>query len=196
MKYLKLLQERTGQLAIGRSTLRNQGAPKVIETTRTYLQRMNLSTLKKIDSETKYNNFLERHTKALSKKFPGKAKGNWGAARKAINIFIRDCLYNQYLSEAYDIDRLEAWLEVPLDRDVAENLIKKHPNKLPRWISIRSLDKGASDKFQNQALISAANEGVARVHLDIKYWRNGKYTTNKAYSGQAAECNGYTESNN
>lgn len=37
--YIKKLQERTGQLAIGRSTLRNQGASGVIEKARGYLKK-------------------------------------------------------------------------------------------------------------------------------------------------------------
>lgn len=177
--YIKLLQERTGQLAIGRSTLRKQGAPGVIDTARSYLQKMNLKPLKNIDSEDKYQKFLNRHTNSLANSFPAGAKGNWGAARKAINIFMRDCLYNLYLCTEYSIQVLEPWLEVPLDKDVGKKLNENDPN-LPKWKSIKYLKGEVSDKFQTSAQKLGEKEGVSRVHLDIKFWRNGIYTTNKA----------------
>lgn len=174
-EYLTILQKRTGVLAIGRSTLRNQGAPGVIEKARDYLKVIDLKPLKKIDTETKLKNYLQKHTIKLSNNFPRGAKGNWGAARKAINIFLRDCLYNQYLSKEYGFHKLEKWLEVPLDGDVANKLKSKHPDSELKWKSIKSLGKEMSDKFQSYASQSAKLDGVSRVHLDIKYWRNGNY---------------------
>ncbi len=168
-----------GYLAIGASTLRNQGAPQVIETARLYLQGINLNLLKKINSESQYLNFINRHTNALSNKVPAGAKGNWGAARKAINIFMRDCLYNQYLTKQYGINKLEEWLEVPLDKDVANNIIKGCNCNLHPWKSIKSLDKDTSDRYQVCAYMIAKKEKIPRVHLDIIYWREGKYATNK-----------------
>ena len=178
MKYIKLLQNRTGELAIGRSTLRNQGAPKVIETARNYLKTMNLKPLNKVSSQNDYLKYLDKHTIKLSQTFPKGAKGNWGAARKAINIFIRDCLYNQYLSAEYNLNKLEKWLEVPLDNDVATN-IRKKCKTLPTWKSIKSLTQDVSNQYQQCAQIIGNKEKVARVHLDIKYWRNGNQATNK-----------------
>ena len=174
-EYLTILQKRTGVLAIGRSTLRNQGAPGVIERARDYLKVMKLKPLKKIDTEVKFKKFLEKHTIELSNYFPKGAKENWGAARKAINIFLRDCLYNQYLSKEYGIRKLEKWLEIPLDGDVAKKLKSKHPDSELKWKSIKSLGKEMSDKFQSCATKSAKLDGIPRVHLDIKYWRNGEY---------------------
>lgn len=174
-EYLTILQKRTGVLAIGRSTLRNQGAPGVIEKARNYLKVMNLKPLKKIDTEIKFKNFLQKNTIELSNSFPRGATGNWGAARKAINIFLRDCLYNQYLSKEYGIHKLEKWLEVPLDGDVAKKLKNDHPDSELYWKSIKTLGKEMSDNFQSCASKSAKLDEISRVHLDIKYWRNGNY---------------------
>jgi hypothetical protein len=45
---------------------------------------------------------------------PAGAK-NWGAARKALNLVLRDILYNQYLQREYGFNRIGKWLELPLD---------------------------------------------------------------------------------
>ncbi|GAA5524829.1 hypothetical protein Maes01_01388 [Microbulbifer aestuariivivens] len=178
-KYLKLLQERTGYLAIGRSTLRNQGASGVIDVARVYLQKMNLKALGDVSSEVDFQRFLNRHTKALANKFPNGAKGNWGAARKALNIFLRDCLYNHYLRGWLEIKHVEEWLEVPLDGDVARNLYEMYSDELPKWTSIKSLTPDVSFKYQMAASKVSIKEEVSRIHLDVKYWRDGKFATVK-----------------
>ena len=171
---LNKIRERIAILAIGSSTLRNQGAPKVKETAQNYLAKMNLNPLIKVSSENEYRSFLDRHTKALSNKFPSGAKGNWGAARKAINIFLRDCLYNTYICNAFDMEKMSEWLELPLDSYTGKAL-KKTNSKLPRWKTIKGLKAEVSDKFQQAALSQATKNQMDRVHLDIEYWRNGKY---------------------
>jgi hypothetical protein len=50
------------------------------------------------------------------------AHGIGCAARKALNIFLRDVFYNHYLREEYGFGRLEQWLELPLDMDAARGL--------------------------------------------------------------------------
>ena len=37
-----------------------------------------------------------------------------GAARKAINLFLRDALYNRYLNRRFALSWIQAWIEVPL----------------------------------------------------------------------------------
>ncbi len=166
-------------MAIGRSTLRNQGASGVIEVARSYLQEIDLSELRSINNSKQYLQFLEDKTAGLSHSFPEGAKGNWGAARKALNIFIRDCLYNAYLNKEYSIERLRGWLEIPLDGDVARNLYALHKPSLPRWPRIKRLTPEISSLYQQKAIKEAQRFGIARVDLDIYYWRDGQYTTNK-----------------
>ncbi len=175
-KYIDRLQNRTAQLAIGASTLRSQGAPGVVETARTYMKKMQLYRLHKVKSEKAYQTTLNNHTGRLSMRFPGGAKGNWGAARKAINIFLRSVVYNRLLCDWYKIRHLEPWLEVPLDSYVVGGIKKdKRPNeKIPKWKSIKSLKKEDSNVFQQVAKNIARREGINRIHLDLKYWRRGK----------------------
>jgi hypothetical protein len=175
-KYIDYLQKRIAESAIGASTLRNQGAPGVVEAARSYLMKIKLKNLSNIKEEPEYIRFLNRHTGKLKNKFHGRAKGNWGAARKALNIFIRDVAYNLVLTEWYGIDQIMPWLEVPLDNDVIKG-IKKDKRKaleLPNWNSIRKLEKHESRKFQKEAKHIGDAEGVYRVHLDLKYWRAKK----------------------
>lgn len=177
-EFISILQQKTGQLAIGRSTLRNQGAPGVVGRARLFLQQVDLAELGSVSSSQQYLQFLEDKTTGLSESFPEGAKGNWGAARKALNIFIRDCLYNTYLSKVYSIERLREWLEIPLDGDVARNLYAVHKLSLPKWPNIRRLTPEVSAVYQQSAAAEARKLGIARVDLDIFYWRDGQYTTN------------------
>ncbi len=112
-KTLMVLQDRIAELAIGPSTLRNQGAKNVVGRARSFLKRIELKDFGKA-SRTAFYTRLDQDTLLLKRYFPPGAR-NWGAARKAINIFLRDVLYNSYLSSVYHFVRLEKWLEVPLE---------------------------------------------------------------------------------
>ena len=58
----------------------------------------------------------------------------WGASRKALNIFLRDALYNHYLRCAFQLQQIETALEVPLDGDVGKALrTRPEGMNLPRW---------------------------------------------------------------
>src|SRR5436190_23456211 len=62
---------------------------------------------------------LNGATKQLQNRFPN---SNWGLARKLINIFLRDVLYNKYLCYEFHFDAIENFLEIPLDSITAEEL--------------------------------------------------------------------------
>ena len=62
-------------------------------------------------------------------------------------------------------------MEVPLDKDVAKGIIKDSLNKNLKWQNIKRLTPHSSEEFQNEALIIAGKENIARVNLDVKYWR-------------------------
>jgi hypothetical protein len=102
---------------------------------------------------------------------------SWGAARKALNLFFRDVVYNRYLTDYLNIpnDFIENQyilrnMEVPLDKDVAKGLREKYSD-LPKWQSIRQLTKKESDIYQARALEYANELGLARIHLDLELWR-------------------------
>jgi len=113
---------------------------------------------------------LDRHTEALRRRFPLKAR-HWGAARKALNLFLMDACHNRHLYAYHKLSTIEQWLEVPLDSFVAKGLRRDIPGSLlPKWNSIKGLSKSQSDSYQESAKVAAASRGVARVHLDLYYW--------------------------
>jgi len=168
------LQARIALLAIGRSTLRNQGAPGVIAVARRYLRSLNLSEFS-VSTRTEFEVVLERHTRALMRRFPKRVRTNWGAARKALNIFLRDVVYSRPLSAQYRLSQLEPWLELPLDQNAYDGLVKdsRRGEKIPSWPGIKALKRKASAKLQRIANTTAKRLDTRRVHLDVRYWRKG-----------------------
>lgn len=170
---------RLSNISVGASALRNQGAPGIVEAARVYFrEEIELAKLfKALSSNKRYKKFLDTHTSNLLKTFPSKGK-SWGAARKGLNLYFREVVYNKFISDYYGLPKnmnkyniAIAFLEVPLDRDVATGIRRDAGEELPKWKSIRDLDKRISDVYQNAAMAIAKEEGVARIHLDLKYWR-------------------------
>lgn len=167
---LKLLQRRIAESCIGPSSLRNQGAPGVLRTARDYLAELRPRSFDGM-SEKEYRSFLQRHTVRLSNKFPGAAKGNWGAARKALNLFFRDMLYNSYFIKEWKLHSIARFMEVPLDKDVALSLRTQNPS-LPQWPGIKNLTLPISNRYQSVAQDVACDKATYVVHLDLEYWRS------------------------
>jgi hypothetical protein len=113
---------------------------------------------------------LNRATAQLLRTLPRPAQ-RWGLARKILNIFLRDCLYTTYLSEAYHLKRVERFLEVPLDSFTSKELRKAAGRgKLPSWLGVKKVTDKISPAYQDIATKEAKREKIARVHLDAKYW--------------------------
>jgi hypothetical protein len=164
------MQNRIAEAAVGPSALRNQGAPGVVGVARKCFKELDLGTFT-VASERGFVQRLDASTENLRKRFPRGAR-NWGAARKALNLFLRDALYNTFLSKHYHLARLEAWLEIPLDRDVAAGLHSdSHGDRLPGWIGIKHLTPEVSRIYQEIAKLIADEKNIARIHLDLLYWR-------------------------
>ncbi len=166
---LDLFQKRVAEAAVGPSALRNQGNEGVVERARQYLKTLDLGTFV-VSSERRFRAVLDRRTEALRERLPARAK-HWGTARKALNLFLRDVLYHRYLCEHYNFDRIEAWLEVPLDSNVAEGLAEAHLDSLPRWPGIKHLKATQSLIYQQAARQVARDADIAPVHLDVYWWR-------------------------
>ncbi|MBA2501944.1 MAG: hypothetical protein H0V27_03605 [Pyrinomonadaceae bacterium] len=178
-KFLEHIQNRVAETCVGASSLRNQGAGGVLKVVREYFATMPLDMFV-APTEERFLVVLNNETEKLRRLLPQSAQ-NWGTARKAINLFLRDALYNRYLSEHYGLDRIEAFLEIPLDGDVAGELHdpkgELHNLKgddLPRWKSIKSLSESESSLYQAKAQRHAQGLGVNRVHLDLIWWRAKK----------------------
>jgi len=93
-----------------------------------------------------------------------------------LNIFLRNCAYNRFVCEEFGLDKLEPWMEVPLDSHVATGLKSEQEGAhLRRWKSVIGLTRIDSDALQAVALKVAMRKGINRVHLDVHYW-NGPHT--------------------
>ena len=178
-KFIKKVHKRLSIISIGASTLRNQGAPKMVRNARSYIEKsINLKVfVKKLSSEKEFQKYLEKHTNILRNKFPRKARKNWGAARKGLNIFFREAVYNKFICEFYglpiefkEFNETIKYLEVPLDKDVATALYAENKD-LKKWKGIKYLKKETSDLYQAEAQLIAKRNNIARVHLDLIYWR-------------------------
>jgi hypothetical protein len=171
---------RLANIAIGPSTLRNQGASGVAEIARNFLAELDLS---RFIRHGFFEQELNRQTVQLKKKFPEGAK-NWGTARKAINLFLGEAYYHRCICRAYQINKIEQSLEVPLDRTVATFLFceaRRLNIKLPHWPGIKNLELAVSQPYQDFASYFArtAMQQWSRIHLDVIIWR-GRADVKKA----------------
>lgn len=122
-------------------------------------------------NEGSFRSELDIATLELQQALPKDAR-NWGSARKFLNIFLRNCAYNKYTCEQYRLEKIEAWLEVPIDSHVVKGLKEEGKRgELPRWRTVISLTPSDNAEYQSFASVVAYREGVFRAHLDIKYWR-------------------------
>jgi hypothetical protein len=154
---------------IGPSTLRNQGMAGVIQAARNYLAAVELSAFN-VRSEHEFLTVLNAQTERLKAALPSGAQ-HWGAARKALNLFLRDICYNRFLCERHGLAASEEWMEIPLDGLVAGALKREAGRgKLPRWPGLNELTPEVSAHFQAFARSLAASKGISRVHLDMRLW--------------------------
>ena len=179
-EFIKSLQRRTAQISVGASAIRNQGASGLIDCCRYYFENsIDLKEFRKNLKSKKYIGYLDSCTFELVDSFPENGK-SWGAARKGLNLFFREVIYNKYLSDYLNMPidfkenlKMIEYLEVPLDRYVAHGLISKS-SQLPKWTSIKDLTPEISEKYQYFAMEYAISKGLVRVHLDLEFWRKNK----------------------
>jgi hypothetical protein len=141
--------------------------PGVLECIRSFLEDVDLGKLR-TQEPVSFPQFLNKRTKEMQRK----CQVEFGVARKCLNLFFRDALYNFYPGSEYDLTRIEPFLEIPLDSFVGRAL-KKEDRTLPRWKTVTGITPNDSAKFQAEALRIAQRKGTHRVHLDIVYWRGG-----------------------
>jgi len=166
--FIVTLQRQVAVTAVGPSALRGQGKG-VLGASQYFLAQLSLARLPKSNAK-RFRAWLDRQTEELLDVLPVKNRP-WGAARKAINLFLRDALYNQYLCSYFQLQSVEPWLEIPLDSAVARGL-KSHGKRggLPQWPGLKNLRADVSDRFQDFATLYAEQEDIERVHLDIYLW--------------------------
>jgi hypothetical protein len=165
---LRAIQHHAARAAIGSSSMRGAGSAGVVMRSREFLGDLQLRQF----GTSRRNRFaasLDSATRELQQKLP-KGAQRWGLARKALNLFLRNCLYTCYLREEYRLDRAEAFFEVPLDSITGKHLVVASGGELPRWRTVRGLTPAASAQYQTFAALLAAHRGHARVHLDALWW--------------------------
>lgn len=170
MDLMELMLARAAKGSVGPSTARGMGPPGTIAAAKNFLMNFNLQKIK-TGSEKSFRSSLDKSTALLQYSLPKGAR-YWGSSRKFLNIYLRNCLYNRYICEEYGLKQLESWLEVPLDSHVGKGLLlEKHGANLPRWKTVIGLTGEVSRQYQDVAQVVAKENGVARVHLDLLYWR-------------------------
>jgi hypothetical protein len=81
--------------AVGPSASRNMIRRGDIQHIREFLVRLDL---RRFNDRTSFHRALDRATRSLAKLLP---KGGWGAARKFLNIYLRNVTYNHYSGGHY-----------------------------------------------------------------------------------------------
>jgi hypothetical protein len=92
-----------------------------------------------------------------------------------MNLFMRQCLYNTYLSRRFRLRQVQQHMEIPLDSAVAHGLKeeakKAGRERLPRWQGLIGLGPEESQQFQDDAKKCALDVGLRdRVFLDNYLW--------------------------
>jgi hypothetical protein len=165
---------RIAETSIGFSTLRGHPS-KTISTSRTYLKKLALDDFQ-CTSVKDFNAVLDKHTIRLSKQIKklDYRFAFWGSARKALNLFLGNAAYHAILRKEYRLDRIEKYLEVPLDKQVASGLItlaEERDISLPKWKTIKGLLPDESNLIQSFANSYAKELGCTRIQLDLLLWR-------------------------
>ncbi len=147
--------------------MRGPGCGEAIQTARRYTGTIDLRRFRS-RSRTGFLRRLDEATNELLYEMPRSAR-SWGLVRKGLNIFLKECLYCYYLREPSGIDRVERYLELPLDSLTGAALMKTDES-LPRWSTVRGLTPSLSEQFQDAAAREGDQRGLARVHLDAFWW--------------------------
>jgi len=170
---LEEFRERLANTTISSSTLRNQGAPGVINQARHFLKNLDLQNFA-TDNEAIFLKELDKQTDLLRLSFPNKSQ-HWGTARKAINLFLAETYYHKFVCAGYKLEIVEPFLELPLDSQVGKFLIqesqKRSESDLPQWKGLKYLNAEESKLYQDFARQLAKEKGYARVYLDVVIWQ-------------------------
>jgi hypothetical protein len=183
---IRKLQDRIAELAIGNSTLRNQGAKGVAQKARALLKATELAKYR-CKHKSEFAKRFADDTERVQRGLPRGAK-NWGTARKTLSIFLRDVLYDDYLCEHFRLSSIVGWLELPLDRYSTDGLrAEKEGAQLPKHSTIKHMDGSLNARFQEVARKVAERLGTHPVHLDLLYFRNGKKKRNNRSHSRTTE---------
>lgn len=168
VKLVEQMQNYVAETSVGASALRNQGGSGLVEASRKFFKNLDLSTIP--TDQATFNKWLDGKSAKLLNQFPGGAR-NFGAARKALNLFLRSAAYNVFLNRAYKLDKVLPLLEVPLDSYTANHLKSQKISLPTRWAGLKSVSDVEHGTYQLAALELAKRWRVHRVHLDVFFFR-------------------------
>lgn len=174
---------RLAKVSISTSAFRGQGKSGLIRFTQRYLvKKVCLHEMSESLKSGSYEQYLDNETMKL-KRAAASYDCQWGTARKGLNIFFRDVLYNSYFFQKLKLSFSHGHqMEIPLDsktmRKIRSGLseLKKHDLKLvqPKRTTIIGLDKKNSKAYQEAATkiakLNSQYAGYTRVDLDMKFW--------------------------
>ncbi|MBL9154742.1 MAG: hypothetical protein JNK37_19840 [Verrucomicrobiales bacterium] len=169
------LKENLTKRAVGTSALRNQVRRGGIRAVHDFLCGLQPRELRALRSRKAFLGWLDARTNEMERQV-GKSHGlMWGSARKSLNLWIRDTVYNHHFRSTYGLDRLEPWLEVSLDSHTAAFIRRESVTHLPRWTTIMAVTPALSGVYQDAArgIVESPRFAYLKhpVHLDLASWR-------------------------
>jgi hypothetical protein len=174
VEYAAAMQRKLANMSATASSMRKQAPAGTIQNTIAFLSALDLEALRPMRTGSEFKSWLGAQTDELITNVF--RNGNFGGARKVLNIFLKELHHNGPLA-AYLPAAVRPHLEVPLDKHVAVGLAKDWraldgtSGTLPRWDTIKALTPQIHEDFQRAAQQVAASTGICRADLDLKYWR-------------------------
>jgi hypothetical protein len=164
---LPVVQAHVARATLGPSALRRQGIG-VANAARPFFATLSLAPFA-TRSPPAFARQLNFSTDALTQAFPA-GSGSWGLARKLLNIFLREALYNHYLAAHYGLHVAERLFEVPLDSITGGHIYRLSRGTLRSWPGVKHLTPELNASYQAVATQHASGRFIARVHLDAIWW--------------------------
>lgn len=179
--YFKDHKRRIAKMSISTSAFRRQGKKGLIRFTQEHIySNIDLHAFATSLKKGRYETFLDKETYRLvaaSKKYGCR----WGTARKGLNIFFRDVLYNSFFMKELKLSLKHGWhLEIPLDSKTMGRIRQLHREThlkglgyaMPESTSIVALHPENSTRYQRAATAIAKirYKKYTRVDLDMEFW--------------------------
>ena len=124
-------------------------------------------------SDLEQDNFpckLEEWTSNLADQL-GHPQQTWGYARKAISLYLRDCIENFRIRKRFKLGNFELLLELPLD-SYSMSFVRRECDRRDLVRRIKDLNCLTHADYQNAANTVAQRYRIRRYELDYVCWRN------------------------
>lgn len=158
--------------SVGASTIQKMGPTGTATALRAGLAKVNVPSFI-VQTEEEFAKVLDKETELLRLHLLPDHQ-HFGTARKVLNIFLLKLTYNRHLHAAYQMGRIEQWLEVPLDSHVGKQLARQPGANFRRWKTVIGLTPTLHKQYQDFAKTVAANFSVNRADLDVFFYRAEK----------------------